>query len=49
VTGSYRTSDDVLLSGDQGRSTISADDLAVAVVDEIEQPTHRRRRFHVAH
>lgn len=28
---------------------ISAADLAIAVVDEIEHPTHHRRRFHVAH
>ncbi|MDP9417244.1 MAG: NAD(P)H-binding protein [Actinomycetota bacterium] len=49
VTGSYRLSDDVLLVDELGRSTISADDLAVAVLDEVEQPRHRRRRFHVAH
>ena len=48
-TGRYRTSDDVLLRGPDGRSQISAADLATAVVDEIEQPMHRRRRFHVAH
>jgi putative NADH-flavin reductase len=48
-TGRYRTSDDVLLTGPDGTSEISAGDLAVAVLDEIEQPTHRRRRFHVAH
>ncbi len=49
VTGSYRTADDVLLRGPDGRSEISAADLAIAVLDEIEQPAHRRRRFHVAH
>lgn len=49
VTGSYRTSADVLLTDENGRSAISAADLAVAVLDEIEQPRHRRRRFHVAH
>jgi len=49
VTGSYRTSDDVLLKDESGRSAISAADLAVAVVDEVENPRHRRRRFHVAH
>ena len=48
-TGSYRISDDVLLRDEEGRSTISAADLAVAVVDEIEDPRHSRRRFHVAH
>lgn len=49
VTGAYRLSDDVLLKDDAGDSYISAADLAVAVVDEIEQPRHHRRRFHVAH
>jgi len=49
VTGSYRTSDDVLLSDENGKSEISAADLALAVLDEIEDPRHTRRRFHVAH
>jgi uncharacterized protein len=49
VTGAYRLSDDVLLTDDNGVSTISGADLAAAVVDEIEQPRYRRRRFHVAH
>ncbi len=48
-TGQYRISDDVLLTGPDGTSEISAGDLAIAVVDEIEKPTHQRRRFHVAH
>ncbi|MCC2592719.1 NAD(P)H-binding protein [Tessaracoccus sp. OS52] len=48
-TGQYRTSDDVLLRDSEGKSEISAADLAIAVLDEIEQPAHRRRRFHVAH
>ena len=48
-TGQYRTSDDLLLRGPDGTSEISAADLALAVLDEIEHPTHHRRRFHVAH
>jgi putative NADH-flavin reductase len=48
-TGRYRLSDDVLLKDADGKSEISAADLALAVLDEIEHPTHRRRRFHVAH
>jgi len=48
-TGQYRTSDDLLLRGPDGTSQISAADLALAVLDEIEHPAHRRRRFHVAH
>jgi uncharacterized protein len=49
VTGTYRTSDDVLLEDEDGNSEISGADLALAVLDEIEQPRHQRRRFHVAH
>jgi putative NADH-flavin reductase len=49
VTGSYRLSDEVLLTDSDGKSEISGADLAAAVVDEIEQPQYRRRRFHVAH
>jgi putative NADH-flavin reductase len=48
-TGAYRLSDDVLLTDDNGVSQISGADLALAVVDEIEQPRYRRRRFHTAH
>ena len=48
VTGSYRISDDVLLTDENGDSYIAAPDLALAVLDEIEQPRHHRRRFHVA-
>jgi putative NADH-flavin reductase len=49
ATGRYRLGGEVLLRDEQGRSLISAADLAVAVVDEIEQPRHRRARFTVAH
>lgn len=48
VTGSYRISDDLLLTDENGDSYIAAPDLALAVLDEIEQPRHHRRRFHVA-
>jgi uncharacterized protein len=47
--GSYRLSEDVLLKDDAGNSTISAADLARAILDEIEQPQFHRRRFHAAH
>ncbi len=49
ATGSYRLGGDVLLRDDSGESIISAADLAIAVVDEIETPAHRRARFTVAH
>jgi hypothetical protein len=48
-TGEFRIGDDVLLVDADGRSTISAEDLAVAVVDEIEQPAHHRERFTVSY
>lgn len=48
-TGQYRLGGDALLSG-QGEQPagISVADLAVAIVDEIEQARHVRRRFTVA-
>jgi putative NADH-flavin reductase len=49
ATGRYRVSDDVLLMDEEGKSFISGADLAVAVLDEIEQPKHSRKRFHVAY
>ena len=49
VTGAYQLGGDVLLRDATGESKISAADLAVAIVDEIEQPKHRRQRFTAAH
>lgn len=49
ATGSYRTGGDVLLADERGESFISGEDLALAVVDEIEQPAHPRARFTVAY
>lgn len=48
-TGQYRLGADELLAG-QGEQPagISVPDLAVAIVDEIEQPRHLQRRFTVA-
>ena len=48
-TGKYRTGTNELLVDDQGRSYISAEDFAVAVVDEIENPHFRDKRFTVAY
>ncbi|BBZ05448.1 NAD-dependent epimerase [Mycolicibacterium chitae] len=47
--GHYRLGADVLLTDGQGNSEISGDDFAVAFLDEIEDPRHRRRRFTVAY
>ncbi|MHA3722365.1 NAD(P)-dependent oxidoreductase [Leucobacter sp. HY1910] len=48
-TGEYRIGADVQLTDDAGNSTISGADFGVAVVDEIENPAHRRTRFTVAY
>ncbi|WP_010524339.1 NAD(P)-dependent oxidoreductase [Nesterenkonia sp. F] len=47
-TGSYRIGGEVLLTDEEGGSDISGDDYALAFVDEIETPRHRRARFGVA-
>ena len=47
--GSYRVGGDVLLTDDEGGSFIGGADFATAIVDEIEQPAHRRARFTVAY
>lgn len=47
--GTYILGGDVLLKDSEGNSTISAADLAIAVVDEIETPTHHRARFTAIH
>ncbi|KQY96305.1 NAD(P)H-binding protein [Microbacterium sp. MEC084] len=48
-TGSYRTGGEVLVTGEDGQSYISGDDFAIAVVDEIENPRHRRTNFTVGY
>jgi putative NADH-flavin reductase len=48
-TGNYRMSQDTLLLNDEGRSTISVADLAVAVVDEVESGAHVAARFGVGY
>ena len=48
-TGKYRTTTDQLLKDDSGRSFITFEDYAVAVVDELENPKHVGKRFGVAY
>lgn len=48
-TGHYRDGGDVIVVDDNGESYISGADLAIAVVDEIERPKHRRERFTVGY
>jgi putative NADH-flavin reductase len=47
-TGKFRLGTDQLLSSEKG-STISFEDYAVALVDELEKPAHSRRRFTVGY
>ena len=47
-TGKFRLGQDTLLVGEKG-STISFEDYAIAAVDELETPTHVRKRFTVGY
>jgi putative NADH-flavin reductase len=47
--GKYRTTGDKLLTDAQGRSAISFEDYAAALVDELEQPRYLGQRFGVAY
>jgi putative NADH-flavin reductase len=48
-TGVFRLGTDTVLRDASGRSWITYEDYAVALVDEIEQPRHSRRRFTVGY
>jgi putative NADH-flavin reductase len=48
-SGSFRLGDDALLTAADGKSWISYEDYAVAMLDEIETPRHVRRRFTVGY
>ncbi|GAA3556501.1 NAD(P)-dependent oxidoreductase [Nonomuraea rosea] len=48
-TGTYRIGADELLVDAAGRSAISMEDFAVALLDEAERPRHHRVRFTVAY
>jgi hypothetical protein len=48
-TGKFRLGSDRLLVGSNGESRISAEDFAVAFLDEVENPRHIRGRFTVAY
>ena len=47
-TGKFRLGKDALLTSDKG-SSISFEDYAIALVDEIEKPAHTRQRFTVGY
>ena len=48
-TGTYRLGTTTLLSNDKGESRISAEDYADALVNELEQPAHRRSQMTIAY
>ncbi|MEH0980931.1 NAD(P)-dependent oxidoreductase [Micromonospora sp. CPCC 205556] len=48
-TGRYRTGTDHPVTDDQGRAVLSYEDLAVAIVDEIENPRFENMRFTAAY
>ena len=48
-TGKYRTGNEQLVTDQKGESRISAEDYAVAMIDEIENPRFIRQRFTAAY
>lgn len=48
-TGKFRLGQDQLLVDSNGKSWISMEDYAIAMVDELEHPQHRRMRFTVGY
>jgi putative NADH-flavin reductase len=48
-TGKFRIGTEQLLVDAQGRSAISMEDYAVAMLDEIENPRHINTRFTVGY
>lgn len=48
-TGRFRLGTDRLLTAADGKSSISFEDFAVALADEIERPAHIRKRFTVGY
>jgi putative NADH-flavin reductase len=48
-TGKFRLGTDQLLTAADGKSSISFEDFAVALADEIERPAHIKRRFTVGY
>ena len=48
-TGKFRLGKDALISDDKGNSSISAEDYAIALVDEVEQGRHTKQRFTIGY
>lgn len=47
--GTYRTGLENPVFNEEGRSVISVEDMAIAIVDELENPKHIRQRFTVGY
>ena len=48
-TGKFRLGTDELIANEQKESRISMEDYAIALVDELEKPQHRRQRFSIGY
>ena len=48
-TGKFRLGKDELIANEQQESRISMEDYAIALVDELERPRHRRQRFTIGY
>jgi len=48
-TGKFRLGGENLITDEQGKSWISFEDYAVALVDELEKPAHERSRFTIGY
>jgi uncharacterized protein len=48
-TGKFRLGGDSLITDEQGKSRVSFEDYAVALVDELEKPAHERSRFTIGY
>ena len=48
-TGKYRVGKDDVLYGSDGASRISAEDYAIALMDELEHPQHHRERITIGY
>ena len=48
-TGAFRLGTETLLTAQDGKSSISYEDFAIAMIDEIETPKHKNMRFTVGY
>jgi putative NADH-flavin reductase len=48
-TGQFRLGTDNLIADEKGESRVSMEDYAIAMVNELENPVHRRQRFSVGY